>query len=128
MANQVSIFQTIQTKWISPTNFKGTRISAKSASGIKIVRGYDYSLNISDNHAKVAQELQEKLNWTGKNYGNLIGGQNVDGSYTWVLDGSLQEVCGPKYVCAVCGVDGPNHGHYDVHNSNTHKFVAQEVK
>jgi len=87
MEIQVSIYQTIQTKWISPSNFRGTRIKAKTASGISIVRGYDYSLNIGANHAKVARELQEKMKWVGETYGNLVGGQNTDGSFTWIMTG-----------------------------------------
>lgn len=85
----ISIFQTIQTKWISPTNFKGTRIKARTASGVTIVRGYDYGLNIGDNHAKVARELQEKMKWDDGYFGDLIGGQNADGSYTWILTGRV---------------------------------------
>lgn len=86
---EISVFQTIQTKWISPTNFKGTRIKAKTASGIAIIRSYDYSLNIGENHAKGARELQEKMDWAKDAYGNLIGGQNADGSYTWIMRGTV---------------------------------------
>lgn len=28
-------------------------------------------------------------------------------------------------ACAVCGVSGPKHGHYDAHNPATHKFVSR---
>jgi hypothetical protein len=31
------------------------------------------------------------------------------------------------YLCATCGKTGPEHGHYDATNPNTHKFVCSEV-
>jgi hypothetical protein len=86
----ISVFQTIQTKYISPTNFKGTRIKASTSSGISIMRSYDYALNIGENHAKVARELQEKMKWHTDYYGDLVGGQNANGSYTWIMVGNTQ--------------------------------------
>ena len=83
----ISIFLTIQTKWLSPTNFKGTRIKAKTASGISIVRSWDYTLTAGENHARVAEELQKKMKWDSDWYGKLAGGQNADGSYTWIMMG-----------------------------------------
>ena len=32
------------------------------------------------------------MKWTGKGCGELLGGQNADGSYTWIMSESLQEV------------------------------------
>lgn len=80
----ISVFQTIQTKYVGPTNFKGSRIKARTSSGISIIRNYNCGLNIDENHAKVARELQEKMKW----HADLVGGQNADGSYTWIMVGA----------------------------------------
>lgn len=87
---QISVFQTIQTKYIAPSNFRGARIKAKAANGKVIVVSYDHGLNVDENHAKAAETLQEKMQWTGKHYGELIGGQNADGSYTWIMTGTCK--------------------------------------
>lgn len=89
---RVSIFQTIQTKYVGPTNFRGSRIKARTASSISIMRSYDSALDSAANHAVVADELQTKMKWQGEYWGEIIGGQNADGSYTWIMAGTTQTV------------------------------------
>ena len=79
--------QTIITKYLGPTNYKGSRIKAmQSAKGFNgerpqsIIRSRDYGLNDDENHAVVAREFAEKMGWQGE----WIGGSNSDGGYVFV--------------------------------------------
>jgi hypothetical protein len=59
--------QYIQTKYLSPTNTKGSRIKAiASFAGDSITIPYDYSLDCEQAHAKAAMELAKKLEWEGE--------------------------------------------------------------
>lgn len=62
------IRQAITTKYIGPTNYRGSRIKAKAAAGSVTVH-YDCSLNTDDNHAAAAKALAEKFGWRGHYYG-----------------------------------------------------------
>jgi hypothetical protein len=57
--------QSIQTKYIGPTNARGSRVSAISASGARIVIEWDDALNTDENHKAAAMALARKLNWAG---------------------------------------------------------------
>jgi hypothetical protein len=61
--------QAIVTKFISPTNYRGSRIVASAAAG-KITHNWDYSIGIEANHAAAAMKLVNKFGWNG----NWIGG------------------------------------------------------
>lgn len=74
--------QAISTKYLGPTNNRGARVVAKSASGHRHVMSWDHALNVPDNHAAAAQELAEKLAWVGKWH----GGATADG-YVFVSEG-----------------------------------------
>lgn len=56
--------QALVTKYHGPTDRKGTRISATSASGIRVYLSYDHSLDLDDNHNAAALALARKLAWT----------------------------------------------------------------
>lgn len=76
--------QAIQTKSLKPTNSHGARIRAKCAAGaINVAR--DHQLGDEENHCAAAQQLAEKLDWTGDYYGRLVCGQLVDGTYVHVF-------------------------------------------
>lgn len=72
--------QTISTKYVGPSNTKGSRIIATSASGHRLTISYDSSLSSEDAHAKAAKALRDKLNWTKE----MIGGHTKDGM-VWVF-------------------------------------------
>jgi hypothetical protein len=66
--------QYIQTKYLSPTNTKGSRIKAWTSYGNQsLTISWDYSLNGEANHAKAAMKLAEELNWFGQ---YVCGGSN----------------------------------------------------
>jgi hypothetical protein len=74
------IFQAITTKYAGPTNSRGSRIIAKAAAG-RVTMHYDHALNIEGNHAKAAEMLARKFNWTGSYY---PGGMPDDSGYCFV--------------------------------------------
>lgn len=69
----------IVTKYLGPTNTRGSRISA-SANGHKSVVPYDDSKNGDKNYANAAITLCLKMGWKGE----LIGGGTDDG-YVFVF-------------------------------------------
>ena len=64
--------QAIETRILSVTNHKPTRIVAETASGIRLVMSKNSAEDATqDQHADmvhrvVAQRLADQLNWTGK--------------------------------------------------------------
>ncbi len=75
------MYAAITTKYLGPTNHRGSRIKANSQAG-SITLPRDYSLNVSDNHAKAARALAEKLGWSGEWHG---GATANDAGYTFVI-------------------------------------------
>ena len=55
--------QSIETRYLGPTNTKGARIVATATSGIKITRSMPIELEGEQAHASVAMELATQLNW-----------------------------------------------------------------
>lgn len=62
--NTGAILQAIVPKYMGATNSRGSRISATSASGEKVVVPFDYGLNTEDMHAAAAVELMDKMGWS----------------------------------------------------------------
>lgn len=59
----------ITTKYMGPTNTRGSRIKAQRADGgASVTVSYDYALNTQDNHAAAVQALVDKLDWTDVNW------------------------------------------------------------
>lgn len=66
---------TIQTKYLGPTDFNGSRYKAFDSWGHKITIGADHALSLYDNHLAAARKLAAKLGYTGKFYtGEIDGG------------------------------------------------------
>ena len=55
--------QSIETRYIGPTNHRGSRIVATTPSGHRLTHHWDYSLGIEANHYAAAKALQAKLEW-----------------------------------------------------------------
>ena len=49
----------IRTKFLGPTNFKGSRLKATTPSGKHITISWDYALNIDGNHRAAARACIE---------------------------------------------------------------------
>lgn len=50
----------IVTKYLGPTNTKGSRVKATAGGGASVLLSWDYELNEADNHAAAAIALIEK--------------------------------------------------------------------
>jgi hypothetical protein len=62
--------QSIITKYMGPTNFRGSRIKATSTGGHSKTVSYQYELSADDNHRRAARELILLLNWGVKDISN----------------------------------------------------------
>lgn len=54
--------KTIQTKYLGPTNFKGSRIKAWDDVGNQILLGWRCEKNSDENHIEAVKALCNKLN------------------------------------------------------------------
>lgn len=70
----------ILTKYVGPSNVKGSRIIASDSDGNRVIMSYPYELSGEDAHRKAAQTLCDKMGWTGE----LVGGGLKNG-YAWVF-------------------------------------------
>ncbi len=75
--------QSIQTKFIGPTNTRGSRYKASCEAG-SLTLGADDSLGSEANHVRVARALIAKLGWfhdakRGDTYGEWYSGGTKDG-------------------------------------------------
>ena len=62
MTNVTTIGPAIITKYLGPTNTRGSRITAKSVVGT-ITISWDYSLSTTDNHKAAIAAFIVKYNW-----------------------------------------------------------------
>jgi hypothetical protein len=74
------MLQAITTKYIGPTNVRGSRVKATAAAG-SLTLGWDHALNPEANHLAAAQAFARKLGWTGTFHG---GAPHEQSSYVWV--------------------------------------------
>jgi len=65
--------QAITTKWLAPTNSRGSRVKASAAAGSVTVQ-WDYALNVDANHMAAARALVEKMGWGGQWVGGSMPG------------------------------------------------------
>lgn len=79
--------QAIITKYLGPTDTKGSRFKAPCSAG-SVTVSYDYSLGSTENHQAAAQALCEKLGWTtdrAPGFQHMVSGGLPDGSYCHVF-------------------------------------------
>ena len=60
--------QSIEMKYLPPTNYRCGRIRAVAACGEKIIDSYDHSMTIVKNFERVALLLVKKLEWAPSKY------------------------------------------------------------
>jgi len=72
--------QSIETRYFAPTNHRGSRIVATSASGHRLIHDWDYSLGIEDNHYAAAKALQAKLEWEP-----IKAGGSTKAGFVWLV-------------------------------------------
>lgn len=78
----------ITTKYLGPTDFKGSRISATDGDGNRVSVPYEYALNSDGNHIAAATALCEKMKWKGTlvHGGLLKNGRSVGEVFVWYSD------------------------------------------
>jgi hypothetical protein len=72
--------QSIETRYLAPTNYRGSRIVATTASGMKYTGQWDYSLGIEANHYAAAKALQAKLDWEP-----IVAGGSTKAGFVWLV-------------------------------------------
>ncbi|MEZ2409844.1 hypothetical protein AB6806_23920 [Bosea sp. RCC_152_1] len=72
--------QAIVTKYLGPTNSRGSRIKATASAG-SVTIPYSYDLRTEDAHAKAAKVLARKMGWAGHWHG---GGTPEGTGYVFV--------------------------------------------
>lgn len=109
--------QAIITKYLGPTNNRGSRIKATCAAK-SVTVGYKSELSSSENHRQAAQKLADSLNWG--NYS--LGGSLPDGRYCFIQNTAATLAD----ACLEWASESRNHGG----NPYCYKFVklAEEVK
>lgn len=60
--------RSITTKYMGPTNTRGSKIKATASSGKSLTVSYDYELDASGNHDEAAKALARKLGWGSCRY------------------------------------------------------------
>lgn len=80
-------FQAIITKYLAPTNCKGSRIKATAAAG-SLTLHIDHALDSEANHIKAAEALANKWGWRG-NW--LVGGTPDNRGYCFVCVDSYDD-------------------------------------
>ena len=65
----------ITTRYMGPTNFKGSRIVVTSGNGHRMIVSWDHALDVGENHAAAAKALADKMEWGGE----WVGGGTKDG-------------------------------------------------
>lgn len=58
------MYQAITTKYLGPTNVRGSRVKATAAAG-SLTLNWDVALNSDQNHIAAAKALAEKFDWGG---------------------------------------------------------------
>ena len=74
----------IETRYLGPTNTRGSRIKATTLGNhaASVTLGYDSALNSWDNHRAAAEALITRLGWFDTSF---YGGSTAHGS-VWVAD------------------------------------------
>lgn len=61
----------IQTKYLGPTTFRGSRVKAWDSDNNSVTLSWDHALNTEANHRSAANALCLQMNWACS---SLIGG------------------------------------------------------
>lgn len=83
--------QSILTKYIAPSNTRGSRIKAVQSGWsdkrecVSVTIPYPYECNQDQAHARAAQLLAEKLNWHGRYVAASLGAWS-DYAYCFAFD------------------------------------------
>jgi hypothetical protein len=82
--------QAIQTRYLGPTNTRGSRIKAWTAAG-SITIPYPHELSGQACYRAAAEALALKLEWNTRFYGQLLGGCLPNGDYVFVFNNEFSK-------------------------------------
>lgn len=88
--------QAIETRYLGPTNTRGSRIKATTASGISKTVPYPHEFSGMACHWEAARALAESLGWEA---GEYVGGGTRDG-YVFVACEYRPGVPGERFTVA----------------------------
>jgi hypothetical protein len=89
----------IQTRYLGPTNFRGSRYKAYTESGRAITVSADYRLNSEENHRAAALALCAKMRWDADG-DDLIEGGTKEGYVYIFLPGRTALVDQPERIAS----------------------------
>lgn len=86
----------IVTKYLGPSNFRGSRVKATAPDNPALTIGYDSALDSAGAHAQAAKALAERMHWAGL----WVGGAPPGSGYCFAcLEGSFSREWVDKYIC-----------------------------
>ena len=85
--------QAITTKYLGPTNHRGSRVKATAEAG-SVTVPWDHSLDTELNHFEAAHALCVKFGWSGVFHGGGAG----PGAYVWVHENARPYAVTPEEV------------------------------
>lgn len=94
--------KTILTKYMGPTNCRGSKIKASDEDGNTVTLPYDSAKNSNDCHLEAAVALCQKMDWIGK----LHGGHTKAGMVWVFYDPQLVATLARKHVGTVDMIKG----------------------
>jgi len=71
--------QSIETRYVGPTNNRGSRVIASTPSGMRFTWAWDYSLGIEGNHHGAAKALQGMMQWP-----EIKAGGSTKAGFVWL--------------------------------------------
>jgi len=80
--------QAIETKYLGATNYRPSRIVARTEGGHRLIVSYDHAHNPPQMHQVAAEALANKLEWTGQ----WVGAGTREGYVFVQPDGDVFEV------------------------------------
>ena len=83
MKTSISPLRSIITRYLGPTDCRGTRIVADAGKGARLTMPYDHALNTNENHAEAAKALCLKMGWDKVQA--IYSGGHESGVYVHVL-------------------------------------------
>lgn len=97
--------QSINTKYVPPTNYKGSRVSVRTTGGIRRIYEWDDSLNPDQNHTAAARRLIEELGWNRHCNGAWVPGATREGLvYVFTYLNPLEDMDSELIIPATKGI------------------------
>jgi hypothetical protein len=88
--------QAIVTRYVGPTNHRGSRIIAK-AYAKKITTSYECAWNVEKNHDYAAEILARHMGWDGAWVSGSMP-DNTGNVYVWIGDTANEPMSDPAFI------------------------------